>query len=168
MASTPLKTPLIQGSMMSEVVKNSQRFFDTCHENGITLNMCKVQWEREKRFCSEASSLTQLSQALSSSQQSRFRVFDSNVPDWWQFIFGSRSDRGRSGTDQATSEKGSHVPVAPGAQDRLGSPKTLAYLCPRCLILLIVDASGLNGLGFVKQQKQDNNTWQEVQAGLRS
>ena len=53
------------------------------------------------------------------------------------------------------------------AREHLASSKTLAYYCPRWMTRLVVDASRLNGLGFVLKQKQDDGLWRAVQAGSR-
>ena len=53
------------------------------------------------------------------------------------------------------------------AREHLASSKVLAYYSPSRQTRLIVDASRLNGLGFVLKQKQDDESWKPVQAGSR-
>ena len=53
------------------------------------------------------------------------------------------------------------------ALEHLASTKMLAYYCPRHMTELTVDASRLNGFGFVLKQQQDEGTCKAVQAGSR-
>ena len=53
------------------------------------------------------------------------------------------------------------------AREHLSSNKCLAYYNPLLPTRLVVDASRLNGLGFVLKQRQTTEEWKPVQAGSR-
>ena len=53
------------------------------------------------------------------------------------------------------------------AREHLASSKVLAYYSPVRQTRLVVDASRLNGLGFILKQLQDDGNWKPVQAGSR-
>jgi hypothetical protein len=42
------KDTLIRGSTTTELVDNTQNFFVACRQNGITLNMRKIQWNTKE------------------------------------------------------------------------------------------------------------------------
>ena len=173
---------LLRGSTTQELIDNTRKFFDACRQNGITLNMKKIQWDkREVLFAGFLLDPTgykldpSLNKALS-----EFPV-PTNQTDVRSFC-GLANQLSNSSQDIATAliplspllKKGrmfqwlpEHQTAFETARSILSSEKTLAYYSPSRQTRLITDASRLNGLGFVLKQLQDDDIWRPVQAGSR-
>ena len=173
---------LIRGSTSAELVANTRKFFDACRENGITLNMRKIQWDKKDvlfgGFLLDPTGY-RLDPALNKALL-EFPVPTS--PTDVRSFFGLANQLCNFSDEIADMlapikpllKKGVLFQWLPEyqaafekAREHLASPKTLAYYCPRRHTRLIVDASRLNGLGFVLKQQQDDSTWRAVQAGSR-
>ena len=173
---------LIRGSTTNELVSNTRKFFDACRENGITLNMRKIQWDKKEvlfgGFLLDPSGY-RLDPVLNKALL-EFPVPTS--PTDVRSFFGLSNQLCNFSDEiadllapiKSLLKKGvmfqwlpEHQTAFEKAREHLASPKTLAYYCPRRLTRLIVDASRLNGLGFVLKQQQDDSTWRAVQAGSR-
>ena len=173
---------LIRGSTSAELVDNTRKFFDACRENGITLNMRKVQWDKSEvlfgGFLLDPQGY-RLDPALNKAL-SEFPVPTS--PTDVRSFFGLSNQLCNFSDEIADKlapiksllKKGvmfqwlpEHQKAFEEAREHLASPKTLAYYCPRRPTRLIVDASRLNGLGFILKQQQDDEKWRPVQAGSR-
>ena len=173
---------LIRGSTSSELVANTRKFFDACRENGITLNMRKIQWDKKEvlfgGFLLDPTGY-RLDPALNKALL-EFPVPTSptDVRSFFglanQLCYFSDEIADTLAPIKSLLKKGvmfqwlpEHQVAFEKAREHLASPKKLAYYCPRRPTRLIVDASRLNGLGFVLKQCQDDNTWRAVQAGSR-
>ena len=173
---------LIRGSTSNELIANTRKFFEACRENGITLNMRKIQWDKKEvlfgGFLLDPSGY-RLDPALNKALL-EFPVPTS--PTDVRSFFGLANQLCNFSEDiadllapiKSLLKKGvmfqwlpEHQTAFEKAREHLASPKTLAYYCPRRLTRLIVDASRLNGLGFVLKQRQDDESWRAVQAGSR-
>ena len=173
---------LIRGSTTSELVENTSRFFAACRENGITLNMRKVQWDK-KEVLFGGFLLDPTGYRLDPTLNKALSEFPTPTsPTDVRSFFGLANQLCNFSDEiadvlapiKSLLKKGvmfqwlpEHQTAFEKAREHLASPKTLAYYCPRRSTRLIVDASRLNGLGFVLKQCQDDNTWRAVQAGSR-
>ena len=173
---------LIRGSTSAELVENTRRFFDACRENGITLNLRKIQWDqREVLFAGFLLDPTgyridpALNKALlefpTPTSPTDIRSFYGLANQMCNF---SQEIADLLAPLKSLLKKGVMFQFLPehdvafrAAREHLASSKTLAYYCPRRMTRLVVDASRLNGLGFVLKQKQDDGLWRAVQAGSR-
>ena len=173
---------LIYGKTEKEFLKSCEDFFKICDENDITLNLRKVQWmKKEVLFAGYVISETGYSIDPKLSEALRDFPRPENITDMRSF-FGLANQTCHFSDEIADAlaplkpllKKGNifiwlpeHQTAFEKARSILSSKKTLAYYHPNRATRLYVDASRLNGLGFVLKQMNDNGIWQTVQAGSR-
>jgi predicted aspartyl protease len=173
---------LIRGSTTQDLVNNTRKFFDACRLNGITLNLRKIQWDKQEVLFA-GFLLNPTGYRLDPSLNKALSEFPvpTNQTDVRSFC-GLANQLSNSSQDIATSlvplssllKKGrmfqwlpEHQTAFESARKILSSERTLAYYAPTRQTRLVTDASRLNGLGFVLKQLQDDGCWRPVQAGSR-
>ena len=173
---------LLRGFTTEELVSNTRKFFNACRAARIALNLKKVQWDAPEVLFGGfllTKNGYQLDPALSKAL-SQFPT-PKNATDVRSF-FGLANQLCNHSDDisrclmpmKPLLKKGIKFQWLPEyqaaferARDHLSSNKCLAYYDPRLPTRLVVDASRLNGLGFVLKQLQLDEEWKPVQAGSR-
>ncbi len=173
---------LIRGNTSTELLANTRKFFEACREAQITLNLRKIQWDQPEvlfgGFLLNANgykidpSLTKaLSEFPTPTTPTDVRSFFGLAnqicnfsEEISQLLMPLKSLLKKGVMFQWLPE---HQSAFELARDHLASTKVLAYYSSRRQTRLVVDASRLNGLGFILKQLQDDNTWRPVQAGSR-
>ena len=173
---------LIRGNTSSELLANTRKFFEACRKAGITLNLRKIQWDQPEvlfgGFLLNASGY-RIDPALTKAL-SEFPT--PNNPTDVRSFFGLANQICNFSDEisqllaplKSLLKKGvmfqwlpEHQEAFNLAREHLASPKALAYYDPSRQTRLVVDASRLNGLGFVLKQQQHGDNWKAVQAGSR-
>ena len=173
---------LIRGSTTAELLANTRRFFNACREAGITLNMRKIQWDK-KEVLFGGFLLDKNGYRIDPSLTKALSEFPTpTTPTDVRSFFGLANQICNSSDEisrllaplKSLLKKGvmfqwlpEHQTAFEMAREHLASPKVLAYYSPKLQTRLVVDASRLNGLGFVLKQLQEDGLWKPVQAGSR-
>ena len=173
---------LVRGSTSGELIENTRRFFDACRENGITLNLRKIQWDK-KEVLFAGFLLDPTGYRLDPALNKALLEFPTPTsPTDVRSFFGLANQLCNFSDEiadllspmKSLLKKGvmfqflpEHEVAFKAAREHLASTRTLAYYCPRRMTRLVVDASRLTGLGFVLKQQQDDGMWKAVQAGSR-
>ena len=173
---------LIRGSTTSELLANTRKFFEACKVAGITLNMRKIQWDQPEvlfggfllnsaGYRIDPALTKALSEFPTPTSPTDVRSFFGlanqicNFSDEIsQLLMPLKSLLKKGVMFQWLPE---HQSAFDLAREHLASTKVLAYYSPSRQTRLVVDASRLNGLGFVLKQLQDDGNWKPVQAGSR-
>ena len=173
---------LIRGSTAAELLANTRRFFNACREAGITLNKRKIQWDK-KEVLFGGFLLDKNGYRIDPSLTKALSEFPTpTTPTDVRSFFGLANQICNSSDEisrllaplKSLLKKGvmfqwlpEHQTAFETAREHLASPKVLAYYSPKRQTRLVVDASRLNGLGFVLKQLQEDDLWKPVQAGSR-
>ena len=173
---------LIRGATTEELLINTRRFFEACREAGITLNMRKIQWDK-KEVLFGGFVLDPTGYRIDPRLTSALSEFPTpTTPTDVRSFFGLANQICNFSEEisvllapiKSLLKKGvmfqwlpEHQSAFEAAREHLSSPKVLAYYSQRRQTRLVVDASRLNGLGFVLKQLQENGQWRPVQAGSR-
>jgi hypothetical protein len=140
------KDTLLRGSTASELIKDTRKFFNACRENGIALNMCKVQWDKRDVFFG-GFLLDPTGYRLNPSLNKPLLEFPTPTSPTDVLSFFGLANQLCNFSDEITNmlspiksllKKGvmfqwlpEHQTVFNPARELLESPKTLAYYCPR-------------------------------------
>ena len=173
---------VLLGQTTHELLENARKFFRTCDQNGITLNLKKVQWDKTEVVFGGYlinSEGYHVDPALSEALR-EFPTLKSQTDVRSFFGLANQTCNFSSEISELLAplksllKKGTKFQWLPEyetafqkAREHLSSPKVLAYYNPNRRTRLIADASRLNGLGFVLKQEVDPDVWKTVQAGSR-
>ena len=173
---------LIRGNTTLELLQNTRNFFEACRTAGITLNLRKIQWDQPEVLFG-GFLLNEAGYRIDPSLTKALAEFPTpkNPTDVRSF-FGLANQICNFSDEisqlcmpmKSLLKKGvmfqwlpEHQAAFDLAREHLASTKVLAYYDPTRQTRLVVDASRLNGLGFVLKQLQEDGNWKPVQAGSR-
>ena len=173
---------LIRGTTTAELLENTRNFFEACRKAGITLNLRKVQWDQPEVLFG-GFLLNSSGYRIDPSLTKALAEFPTpTTPTDVRSFFGLANQICNFSDEisqllmplKSLLKKGvmfqwlpEHQTAFDLAREHLASSKVLAYYSPVRQTRLVVDASRLNGLGFILKQLQDDGNWKPVQAGSR-
>lgn len=173
---------LLRGATTQELVDNTEQFFNQCLENNITLNVKKIQWDKEEVLFG-GFLLTPSGYRIDPALNKALAEFPipKNQTDVRSFM--GLANQTCNFSDEISSllmplkgllKKGVKFEWLPEfqtafekARTHLSSEKALAFYDATKPTRLIADASRLFGLGFVLKQEVEAGIWKTVQAGSR-
>ena len=173
---------LLRGHTTEELLAATRKFFKACRAAQITLNLKKIQWDTPEvlfggfllnrdGYRIDPALTKALSEFPTPASATDVRSFFGlanqicNFSDEISLLLKPMQPLLQKGIKfQWLPEYQSAFELA---RQHLASNKVLAYYDPRRPTRLVVDASRLNGLGFILKQQQEDESWRPVQAGSR-